>query len=41
MFQHYVLYPAKKSPVTPKASKDAEEPLVKSTDESQSEEVWS
>ncbi|KAF8028933.1 hypothetical protein BT93_E1568 [Corymbia citriodora subsp. variegata] len=39
MLQHFVLYPAKKLSVNPKASKDTEEPLVKATDQSQSEEV--
>ncbi|KAI3408991.1 uncharacterized protein J3R85_019868 [Psidium guajava] len=39
MLQHYVLYPAKKVSIIPRASKETEEPLVKSTDQSQSEEV--
>lgn len=39
MLQHFVLYRAKKSSVNPKSSKDIEEPLVKSTDQSQSEEA--
>lgn len=42
MGQHFVLYPAKGAPISPKITKEESvEPLVKSSDDPVSENVWS